>query len=119
MFRRPPISTLTDTLFPDTTPFRSVAHSSKGIQVDTRLRSSNRRIDAIGDVAVVDGLGGFQFTHLAGYHAGIVVRNALFKLPARVDYRALPRVTFTDSSEERPAGEASVSACSSRWSSSY
>src|SRR3546814_1637719 len=33
---------------------------------------------------------------LAGYHAGIVVRNALFKLPARVDYRALPRVTFTD-----------------------
>src|SRR3546814_956572 len=73
-----------------------VAHSSKGIQVDTRLRSSNRRIYAIGDVAVVDGLGGFQFTHLAGYHAGIVVRNALFKLPARVDYRALPRVTFTD-----------------------
>src|SRR3546814_3888592 len=52
-----------------------VAHSSKGIQVDTRLRSSNRRIYAIGDVAVVDGLGGFQFTHLAGYHAGIVVRN--------------------------------------------
>src|SRR3546814_6389998 len=72
------------------------AQSSKGIQVDTRLRSSNRRIYAIGDVAVVDGLGGFQFTHLAGYHAGIVVRNALFKLPARVDYRALPRVTFTD-----------------------
>src|SRR3546814_374290 len=73
-----------------------VAHSAKGVQVDTRLLSSNRLIYAIGDVAVVDGLGGFQFTHLAGYHAGIVVRNALFKLPARVDYRALPRVTFTD-----------------------
>src|SRR3546814_13799629 len=72
-----------------------VAHSSKGIQVDTRPRSSNRRIYAIGDVAVVDGLGGFQFTPLAGSPAGNLVRNTLFKLPARVDYLALPRVTFT------------------------
>jgi pyruvate/2-oxoglutarate dehydrogenase complex dihydrolipoamide dehydrogenase (E3) component len=50
----------------------------------------------VGDVAVVDGLGGYQFTHLAGYHAGIVIRNALFRLPAKVDYTALPWVTFTD-----------------------
>jgi pyruvate/2-oxoglutarate dehydrogenase complex dihydrolipoamide dehydrogenase (E3) component len=37
-----------------------------------------------------------EFTHIASYHAGIVIRNALFRLPAKVDYRALPWVTYTD-----------------------
>ncbi len=55
------------------------------------LRTTNRKIFAIGDVS-----GGPQFTHIAGYHAGIVIRNALFWLPAKVDYRALPWVTYTD-----------------------
>src|SRR5205814_4859826 len=50
-----------------------------------------RRAFAIGDAA-----GGPQFTHIALYHAGIVIRNALFRLPSRVDYRALPWVTYTD-----------------------
>ena len=67
-----------------------VACSAQGITVDRRLRTSNRRIFAIGDVA-----GGPQFTHVAGYQAGIVLRNALFRMPARVDYRAAPRVTYT------------------------
>ena len=40
--------------------------------------------------------GGPQFTHLAGYHAGIVIRNALFRLPAKVDLANLPRVTYLD-----------------------
>ena len=40
--------------------------------------------------------GGFQFTHAAAYDAGIVIRNALFRLPAKADYRALPWVTYTD-----------------------
>jgi pyruvate/2-oxoglutarate dehydrogenase complex dihydrolipoamide dehydrogenase (E3) component len=68
-----------------------VAHSAKGIAVDARLRTSNRRIFAIGDVA-----GGLQFTHVAGYHAGIVIRNALFRLPAKADLRAVPWVTYTE-----------------------
>ena len=68
-----------------------VAYSAKGITVDARLRTSNKRIYAIGDVA-----GGLQFTHMAGYHAGIVIRNALFKLPAKVDTRAVPWVTYTE-----------------------
>lgn len=68
-----------------------VRHDKKGIAVDAGLRSSNRRIYAIGDVA-----GGPQFTHVAGYHAGIVIRRALFGLPAKVDYSALPWVTYTD-----------------------
>ncbi|MGO8919475.1 MAG: dihydrolipoyl dehydrogenase family protein [Stellaceae bacterium] len=62
-----------------------------GLVVDRRLRTSNRRVYAVGDAA-----GGPQFTHVAGYHAGIVIRNALFRLPARVNYRALPWVTYTD-----------------------
>ncbi len=68
-----------------------VAFSDKGIAVDRRLRTTNRRIYAVGDAA-----GGAQFTHLAAYHAGIVIRNALFRLPARVNTAALPWVTFTD-----------------------
>jgi pyruvate/2-oxoglutarate dehydrogenase complex dihydrolipoamide dehydrogenase (E3) component len=62
-----------------------------GIEVDARLRTSNRKVFAIGDAS-----GGYQFTHLANYHAGIVIRNALFRLPAKVNYRALPWTTFTD-----------------------
>jgi pyruvate/2-oxoglutarate dehydrogenase complex dihydrolipoamide dehydrogenase (E3) component len=62
-----------------------------GLVVDRRLRTTNRRVYAVGDAA-----GGPQFTHVAGYHAGIVIRNALFRLPAKVDYRALPWVTYTE-----------------------
>jgi pyruvate/2-oxoglutarate dehydrogenase complex dihydrolipoamide dehydrogenase (E3) component len=68
-----------------------ITFSPKGIEVDARLRTSNKKVFAIGDVA-----GGYQFTHLAGYHAGIVVRNALFNMPAKVDYKAVPWVTYTD-----------------------
>jgi pyruvate/2-oxoglutarate dehydrogenase complex dihydrolipoamide dehydrogenase (E3) component len=68
-----------------------IAHAAQGITVDRRLRTTNRRVWAVGDIA-----GGPQFTHVADYHAGIVIRNALFRMPAKVDYRALPWVTYTD-----------------------
>jgi len=68
-----------------------VEYSPRGVDVDARLRSSNKRIFAIGDVA-----GPYQFTHMAAYQAGIVIRNILFKLPAKVDYSAVPWVTYTD-----------------------
>jgi pyruvate/2-oxoglutarate dehydrogenase complex dihydrolipoamide dehydrogenase (E3) component len=68
-----------------------IEHDRKGIKVDRRLRSSNRKVFAAGDVA-----GGFQFTHVAGYHAGVVLKNALFRWPAKVDDRAVPWVTYTD-----------------------
>ncbi len=61
------------------------------IVVDKRLRTTNRRISAMGDA-----IGPPFFTHRAGYHAGIIIRNLLFRLPAKVDERALPRVTYTD-----------------------
>jgi len=68
-----------------------VDYSTRGVGVDSRLRTSNRRIFAVGDVA-----GPYQFTHMAAYQAGIVIRNMLFRLPAKVDYRAVPWVTYTD-----------------------
>jgi pyruvate/2-oxoglutarate dehydrogenase complex dihydrolipoamide dehydrogenase (E3) component len=67
-----------------------IRHSPRGIEVDRRLRTSNKKVFAMGDVA-----GGPQFTHVAGYHAGIVIKNALFRLPAKVDTRAVPWVTYT------------------------
>ena len=68
-----------------------IDYSNVGIKVDQRMRTSNKRVFAIGDVA-----GGHQFTHVAGYHAGIVVRNALFNIPAKADLRAVPWVTYSD-----------------------
>ncbi len=67
-----------------------VAHTGKGVTVDARLRSTNRRVYAVGDAA-----GGLQFTHVAGWHAGIVIRQAVLGLPAKADPRAVPRVTYT------------------------
>ncbi len=67
-----------------------IAHGPGGIQVDARLRSSNRKVFAIGDV-----VGGYQFTHMAGHHAAVVIKNALFRLPAKVETRAVPWVTYT------------------------
>lgn len=61
------------------------------VKVDPRLRTSQKHIFAIGDV-----IGGLQFTHVASYEAGIVIRNALFKLPAKVSYKAVPWITYTD-----------------------
>ena len=62
-----------------------------GIKVDDSLRTTNRAVYAIGDV-----IGQEQFTHLAGYHASLVVRSALFGLPAKVRKNHIPRVTYCD-----------------------
>ena len=68
-----------------------VKHDATAIHVDAGLRTSNRRILAIGDVA-----GHGQFTHLAGYHAGIVIRRTVLGLPAKARHDHIPRVTYTD-----------------------
>jgi pyruvate/2-oxoglutarate dehydrogenase complex dihydrolipoamide dehydrogenase (E3) component len=78
-------------------PAAGVQASPRGVAVRPDLRSvSNGRIWAVGDIADPAGIGPRAFTHVASYHAGIVVRSMLFRLPARVDYAALPRVTYTD-----------------------
>lgn len=61
------------------------------IRVDAQMKTSNRKVYAIGDVT-----GGLQFTHVAGYHAGVILRSALFGLPAKVSTSHLPWATYTD-----------------------
>lgn len=73
-------------------PAAQVAFTATGVTVGADLRSaSNRRVFAVGDAA-----GQGQFTHLAGYHAGIVVRRAVLGLPAKARADHIPRVTYTD-----------------------
>lgn len=62
----------------------------RGISTDDRLRTANRKVYAIGDI-VADAP---SFTHVAGYHAGIVVRQAMLGLPAKADHSRIPRVTY-------------------------
>lgn len=72
-----------------------IAADRTGILVDRTLRTANRRVYAIGDCAG-GATGGYRFTHAANHHAGLVVRNALFRLPVRLDNTPIPRVTYTD-----------------------
>ncbi|QDG74466.1 NAD(P)/FAD-dependent oxidoreductase [Labrenzia sp. PHM005] len=67
-----------------------VSYSHKGITVDHGLRTSNKKIYAIGDVA-----GGLQFTHVAGHQAGLVIRSILFRLPVKMQTDIVPWVTYT------------------------
>ena len=68
-----------------------IKYDKRGIKVNAALKTSNRRVYAIGDVT-----GGPQFTHVANYHADIVLRRALFRLPAKLNADVLPWTTFTD-----------------------
>jgi pyruvate/2-oxoglutarate dehydrogenase complex dihydrolipoamide dehydrogenase (E3) component len=86
-----------------------VAFEPNGILVDQRLRTSRKHIFAAGDVS-----GGYQFTHAAGYEGGVVVSNAVFHLPRKVDYTWLPWCTYTEPElasigmNERSAVEAGI-----------
>ena len=68
-----------------------VEYDRRGVKVDNRLRTSQKHIFAAGDV-----IGKYQFTHAAGYEGGIVISNAVFKLPRKVDYKWLPWCTYTE-----------------------
>lgn len=69
-----------------------IKYDSKGIKVDDNLQTSAQNVLAIGDV-----IGGYLFTHVAAYQAGIAVRNALVPIAKKkVDYRVVPWCTFTD-----------------------
>lgn len=69
-----------------------VERDRRGVVVNKRLRStSNKRVYAAGDAA-----GKLQFTHVAGYHAGIIIQNILFRLPVSAKHDAVPWVTYAD-----------------------
>lgn len=67
-----------------------IAFDHKGIKVNDRLRTNHKHIYAAGDV-----IGGYQFTHVAGYEGGIVLSNAVFHLPRKADYTHVPWCTYT------------------------
>nr|WP_301289542.1 mercuric reductase [Natronocella acetinitrilica] len=67
-----------------------VAVERAGITVDPRMRTSAKHIFACGDVA-----GPYPFTHMAEYQAGVIIANAVFRFPKKVDYRVVPWVTYT------------------------
>jgi pyruvate/2-oxoglutarate dehydrogenase complex dihydrolipoamide dehydrogenase (E3) component len=69
-----------------------IRYDSSGIVVNRKLKTSNRRVYAIGDCAA----GYMPLTHAANYHAGLVIRNALFRLPVRVNNSAVPWATYTE-----------------------
>jgi hypothetical protein len=70
-----------------------IEFSPKGINVNDKLQTTARNIYAIGDV-----VGSYQFSHIAEYHAGIAVPNALLPLPIKrkVNYENIVWTTFTD-----------------------
>ncbi|MDR3421184.1 MAG: FAD-dependent oxidoreductase [Xanthobacteraceae bacterium] len=82
--RRPDI----DDLNLDAAKIRTDEH---GLVLDRSLRTTNKRVFAVGDVA-----GGPNYTHVAHYHAGLVVRRVLFGAPIRIDHETIPWVTYTD-----------------------
>lgn len=69
-----------------------VKFSPRGITVNKKLQSSRKNIYALGDVIDCP----YKFTHMAEYQAGVVISNAVFRLPKRIDYRVVPAVVFTD-----------------------
>ncbi|MEL6960838.1 MAG: FAD-dependent oxidoreductase, partial [Pseudomonadota bacterium] len=69
-----------------------VKFDRSGVKVGPDLKSvTNKKVYAVGDAA-----GGLQFTHVAGYHAGIVVRSAVLGLPAKAKTDHIPWATYTD-----------------------
>ena len=68
-----------------------IEHDRRGIKIDQRMRTNHKHIYAVGDVN-----GGFQFTHAAGYEGGIVISNAIFRLPRKANYTYMPWCTYTD-----------------------
>jgi pyruvate/2-oxoglutarate dehydrogenase complex dihydrolipoamide dehydrogenase (E3) component len=68
-----------------------VASDRKGLKLDDRLRTTLPHIFGAGDVTGV-----YPFTHAAGYEGGVVLSNAVFRLPRKVNYTYVPWVTYTD-----------------------
>jgi len=68
-----------------------VAVGKQGITVNGKLQTTNPRIYAAGDV-----IGGYQFTHVAGYEAAVALQNALLLPLKKADYRVIPWATFTE-----------------------
>jgi pyruvate/2-oxoglutarate dehydrogenase complex dihydrolipoamide dehydrogenase (E3) component len=61
------------------------------IKLSSSLRTTNRRIYAMGDVSSP-----YQFTHMASYEASLLARKLFFRLPIRVQKHLVPRTLYTE-----------------------
>ena len=68
-----------------------IEYNERGIKVNARMQTSRRHIYACGDVT-----GLMPFTHVAEQQAGVIIANALFRIPKRMDYRVIPAVVYTE-----------------------
>ena len=68
-----------------------ISRAAPGIVVDPHLRTTNKRVYAVGDAT-----GAPALAHVASYHAGIVTRQLLLRMPVKVNHLAVPRVIHTD-----------------------
>lgn len=68
-----------------------VETDERGLIVDDRLRTSNKRVLAAGDIAGKGGL-----THLAGWHGSVIIRNLYFGLPTAQSSQPIPQAVYTD-----------------------
>lgn len=68
-----------------------VAYDAKGIKVNGKMQTTNKKIFACGDVT-----GKMPLTHVAELQAGIIIANMIFKLPKKVNYDVIPSVVYTD-----------------------
>lgn len=64
---------------------------ASGVVCDDRLRTTNKRVYAAGDIA-----GKGALTHLAGWHGSVIVRNLYFGLPTKQSSQPIPQAVYTD-----------------------
>ncbi len=68
-----------------------IAVGARGVEIDDHLCTTNRRVFAVGDVALAH-----QFTHVADAAARIVIQNALFPVKRKLSSLVVPWCTYTD-----------------------
>lgn len=68
-----------------------IDYDRSGLKVDASLRTTNKRVYGVGDVASK-----LQFTHVAGYQAGVLVRQIVLGMPAKNREDHIPWATYTD-----------------------
>ena len=72
-------------------PSAGVEFGKAGVQVDDRLRTSNPRVYAAGDICM-----DYKFTHAADFAARTVIQNALFFGRRKISALTIPWCTYTD-----------------------
>ncbi len=81
---------------PDIAPldldFAGIRHDASGVLVDKGFRTANRCVHALGGCA--GGAGAAAPDQAGDDHAGLVLRNILFRQPVRIDPLSYPRIAW-------------------------